>query len=345
VGGLTAVAHTNTLSFIITIIALPLMWYFARSNAMELGGPEMVFPQKYLAANPVGMWNDPVMPFSFIFATYVLLFLIYMQAPWYAQLMTAAKNEKIAYASMGIGAILIVILYGIAIQVAAYVKVGFPDLSDPQLALAMAINNWVPIGISGLLLAVILAIGQTTMGTIWNNIVSITSNDIYKRIFHPEASDHKMLKFSRIATLAIALFTIIVSITIVDQVINTLFVGNVIMASLFFPALGGFLWWKTGEKTVWITTILSIVTGFGLIIWVNQTAGYDINDWMFLYYVIICPIIIVLGIVISHFEKPTDKYLAKKARFFDKVGSPWFGKKAYLRKEKMTAKQNKIAFS
>lgn len=330
VGGMTAVAHTNTFSFIITLIALPLIWYFTRGEAISLGGLEQVFPEKYLSLSPVGMWSDSVMPFSMILSTYFLLFLIYMQAPWYAQLMTAAKNEKVAYSSMAIGAILIVLLYGLSIQVAAYVKVGFPNLEDPQLALAMAINNWAPLGIAGLMLAVILAIGQTTVGTIWNNIVSIASNDIYKRIFNPVASDKKMLRISRLTTLAVALFTIVVSITIIDQVINTLFVGNIIMASLFFPALGGFLWWRTGEKAVWVTTITSIISGFGLLLLVYQTQTLDINDWMFIFYVIISPVIIIIGIIISHFEKPKEEFLIKKARFFEKVGDPWFGKKEYL---------------
>ena len=332
VGGLTAVAHTNTLSFIITLIALPLMWYFTRSSAIGTDGLEQVFQDKYLSLNPFGMWNDSVMPFSFILSTYILMFLIYMQAPWYAQLMTAARNEKIAYASMGIGALIIVLLYGLSIQIAAYVRVGFPNLADPQLALAMAINNWLPVGLSGLMLAVILAIGQTTMGTIWNNIVSITSNDIYKRILNPDATERTLLRFSRLTTLAVALFTIVVSITIVDQVINTLFVGNVIMASLFFPALGGFLWWRTGEKAVWITTIASIVLGFGSILWVNQAENMGINDWMFLYYVIISPLVIILGIIISLIEKPSEQFMVKRIHFFLKVGAPWFGKKEYLKK-------------
>ncbi len=307
------------------------MWYFARASAGELGGLEQVFPQQYLSPNPLGMWNNPVMPFKFIFATYVLLFLIYMQAPWYAQLMTAAKNEKTAYASMGIGAVLIVLLYGLSLQIAAYVRVGFPDLTDPQLALAMAINHWVPIGVGGLMLAVILAIGQTTMGTIWNNIVSIASNDIYKRIIDPMASEKKLLRVSRLLTIAIALFTIVVSITIVDQVINTLFVANLIMASLFFPALGGFLWWNTGEKAIWITTVVSIVAGFLTFVWHTLTDGLDINSWMFLYYVIICPLIVILGIIISHFEKPSKQFMIKRVAFFDLVGAPWFGKKEYYK--------------
>jgi solute:Na+ symporter, SSS family len=330
VGGLTAVAYTNTFSFIITLVALPLLWYLTKTNAMELGGLQQVFPDQYLSLNPKGMWNDMFLPFSLIVSNYVLLFLIYMQAPWYAQLMTAAKNEKTAYTSMIIGTILIVFLYGLSIQTAAYVRVGFPDLDDPQQSLAMAINHWVPIGLKGVILAVILAIGQTTMGTIWNNIVSIATKDIYKRIIAPGATETKMLFLSRVITIVVAVITIIVSITIVDQVINTLFVANIFMASLFFPALGGFLWWRTGEKAIWITTIISIVVGFTTLAWHDAS---EFNNWMFLFYVIISPIIVVSGIVISFFEKPTPEFIAKKVAFFDKVGAPWFGKKEYLKQK------------
>lgn len=331
VGGLTSVAYTNSFSFVITLIALPLMWYFVRSHAIDLGGVEKVFQDKYLVANPTGMWNDPVMPFSFIFSTYVLLFLIYMQSPWYAQLMSAAKNEKVAYVSMIVGTVLVVVFYGLSLQTATFVKVGFPNLEDPQLALPTAISQWVPIGIRGLVLAVIFAIGQTTMATIWNNSVSIITNDIYNRIIDPKASEKKLLRFSRILTVAIALFTIVVSITIVDQVINTLFVANIFMASLFFPALGGFLWWRTGEKAIWITTITAIVAGFTTFIWTKHTSPNNINTWMFLYYVIISPSIIIMGIIISHFEKPSARFMVKRIAFFDKVGAPWFGKKAYMK--------------
>lgn len=330
VGGLTAVVHTNTLSFILTIVALPLFLYFSKVHSMELGGPAEVFPEKYLSLNPEGMWNDPILPFSLIMATWFLKFFVYMQSPWYAQLMTAAKNEKVAYISMGIGSIFIVLLYGISFQIATYARAGFTDLDDPQLSLPMVINNWLPIGVTGIVLACVFSIGQTTIASIWSNIVAITSNDIYKRILYPGASEKKTLNFSRFVTVFVALFTIVISITIVDQVINVLFLGNIIMVSLFFPALGGFLWWKTGERAVWITTIASIVVGFASYLLMKQTGVYSINDWMFTYYVIIYPIILFIGILISLVEKPTDKFMEKRVKFFDIVGQPWFGRKAYL---------------
>ena len=55
------------------------------------------------------------------------------------------------------------------------------------------------------------------------------------------------------------------------------------------------------------------------------------NDWMFIYYVVISPIIVVLGVIISHLEKPSEEFILKRITFFEKVGTPWFGKKAYLK--------------
>lgn len=339
VGGLIAISNTNKLSFIITIIVLPLVVIVVRSHSIGLGGPSMVYPERYLHFNPIGMWNDPALPFSLILGTWFIKFFVYMQSPWYAQLMTSGKNEKTSFLGIGISTIIIVILYACAFQIGTYSRVGFPDLEDPQLTFPMVTNNWLPIGLSGLFLASIFAIGQTTIATIWNNIVSIFTNDIYKRIFNPEALDKKLLNLSRFITIAIAIFTIIVSVTIIDQVIHVLFIGNVLMASLFFPTLGGFLWWKTGEKAVWITTITSLVTGFGSALAMSQSKIYDVNDWTFFYYVIICPIIILLGIVISHFEKTSEELTAKKIKFFDIVGAPWFGKKIYLECKNKAAKK------
>src|SRR5690606_18200615 len=196
-------------------------------------------------------------------------------------------------------------------------RAGFTDLDDPQLSLPMVINNWLPIGVTGIVLACVFSIEQTTIASIWSNIVAITSHDMYTRILYPGASEKQTLNFSRFVTVFVALFTIVISITIVDQVINVLFLGNIIMVSLFFPALGGFLWWKTGERAVWITTIASIVVGFASYLLMKQTGVYSINDWMFTYYVIIYPIILFIGILISLVEKPTDKFMEKRVKFFD----------------------------
>jgi Na+/proline symporter len=329
-GGLTSVAYTNTFSFVITIIALPVLWFFARSHAVELGGVETVFDEKYLAPNPSGMWEDSILPFRFIFSTYFLGFFLYMQAPWNAQNMFAAKNERIAYGGMAMATALIVILYGLSIQTAVFTKVGFQHLDDPQNALPFAVTYLLPVGIRGILLAVILAVCQTTMASIWNNTVSIFTQDVYRQWISPKASEKRVLFTSRAMTLGIAVFTIIVSITLVDQVINVFYFANMFIASLFFPVLGGFLWWRAGEKASWISAILGIASGLTIHFLVKQTNPEVLNSWMLPYYAIAVPCTIGLGIIISHLERPRKAFLEKKAAFYQKVGAPWFGKKAYF---------------
>jgi solute:Na+ symporter, SSS family len=335
-GGLVSVSFTNLLSFIFAFVALPCLFIISYIKANELGGLNTVFESKYLSFNILNAWNSPVVSFKYIFTIYVLSLFVYVNSPWYGQIMFATKNEKVAYRGVFIATLLTCGAYWILTYVAAYAKVGFPNLDDPQNALPMIILHWMPVGIKGLTLALVFSIAQTTMATIWNNNVSIITNDIYKGIFRPKASDKQILKFSRILTLVIVLFTIVISLLFVDIVLKVLFVANICMVSLFFPGLFGFLWWRTGVKAAWITTILGIISGWAIFLlkeFANESLPIYMQnqDWLFLFCCIIIPVIIVIGIIISLLEKQSNEYIAKRVDFFNKVGAPWVGKQEYLK--------------
>lgn len=346
-GGLLSVAWTNMLSFIVTIFALPALFFISRANANSLGGLSTVFDSKFLSFNVLGMWNDPVFPFEFIFTLYALLFLIYMLSPWYAQIMFATKDEKTAYKGMFIATIIVILIYWFSIETAAFVKVGFPNLDDPQEALARAITSWMPAGIKGITLALIFAVCQTTMATIWNNNASIITQDIYRGLINPLASEKRVLFISRSLTLLIAVFTIVVSITLVDVVIQVMFFANIFMVSLFFPGVGGFLWWKAGKRASWVAAILGIISGWTIFFskkFLNESLPlwFQNHDWLFIYCCVAAPIVIIIGIAISLIEKPDEKYTMKKTLFYIKVGKPWFGKKEFLKHKNNIKLKNAI---
>jgi solute:Na+ symporter, SSS family len=342
-GGLVSVSFTNLLSFIIALVALPCLFIISCIKANELGGLNAAFENKYLSYNILKTWDDPILSFKFLFTVYLFGFFVYLNSPWYGQIMFATKNEKVAYKGVFIATLLTFGVYWVAIYVAAYARVGFPDLKDPQYALPMVILNWMPVGIKGLTLALIFSIAQTTMATIWNNNVSIIAQDIYKGIFRPEASDKNILRFSRILTLFIALFTIIISLLFVDIVLKVMFVANIFMVSLFFPGVFGFFWWKTGEKAIWITTILGIISGWTIFL-LKEFANENLpiylqqQDWLFLYCCIITPTIIIIGIITSLLEKENKESIASRVDFYNKVGPPWVGKKEYLKYKKILDK-------
>jgi Na+/proline symporter len=200
----------------------------------------------------------------------------------------------------------------------------------------MVILNWMPVGIKGFTLALIFSIAQTTMATIWNNNVSIITQDIYRGIFKPKATDKQTLKFSRILTLVIALITIVITLLFVDVVLKVMFLANIFMVSLFFPGLFGFLWWRTGIKAVWVTTILGIISGWTIYLlkeFANESLPLYLQqqDWLFLYCCLITPAIIIIGIILSRLEKQTHESIARRVDFFNKVGPPWVGKQEYLK--------------
>ena len=342
-GGLVSVSFTNLLSFIIALVALPCLFIFSSIRANELGGLNTAFEARYLSYNILNTWNDPVISFKFIFTVYLLSFFVYMNSPWYGQIMFASKNEKVAYKGIFIAGLLTCGIYWGAIYVAAYAKVGFPNLDDPQKALPMVILNWMPVGIKGFTLALIFSIAQTTMATIWNNNVSIITQDVYRGIFRPKASDKQTLKFSRILTLAIALITIVITLIFVDVVLKVMFLANIFMVSLFFPGLFGFLWWRTGIRAVWVTTILGIISGWSIYLlkeFANESLPLYLQsqDWLFLYCCIITPTIIIIGIIISLLEKQDNETISRRVDFFNKVGAPWIGKQDYLKYKRILEK-------
>ena len=112
--------------------------------------------------------------------------------------------------------------------------------------------------------------------------------------------------------------------------------ANIFMVSLFFAGVGGFLWWKIGKKAAWVTAILGVISGW-LIFSLKELANdslpsfFQNHDWLFLYCIIITPIILIIGVIISFVERQDKEYLAKKVAFFSKVGDPWFGKSEYYR--------------
>lgn len=335
-GGLLTVAWTNMLSFLLTIVALPLLFFISWKNASVMGGMGTVFEPRYLSVNPQGMWFDKILPFEFIFTLYFLLFLVYMLSPWYAQIMFSTKDEKTAFKGMFFTTILVALVYLLSILTSAFVRVGFPNLTDPQEAMAQAIVFWMPVGIRGLMLALIFAVCQTTMATIWNNNVSLVAQDFYRGIINPGASEKKMLLVSRALTLLLAVGTMIVSIYFVDVVIEVMLFGNIFMVSLFFAGVGGFLFWHVGKKAAWMTTILGILSGVTIFFmknnYNNALPGWLQNhDWLFLYCCIAMPVVVAVGTAIALSEKSDEDYLNKKVSFFTKVGSPWFGKSKFLK--------------
>ncbi len=111
------------------------------------------------------------------------------------------------------------------------------DTNDTNYIFLSFVTQQLPIGIVGLLIAIIFlaAMGSTASGL--NSLASTTVVDFYKRIFKKEASDKKYLTASRWATVAWGLFCIVVAFYAAR--LGNLIEAVNILGSLFYGTILG----------------------------------------------------------------------------------------------------------
>lgn len=89
----------------------------------------------------------------------------------------------------------------------------YPDLPEGQerLGYVMAMKDYLPAGLKGLLITAFLAAYMSTISTQLNWGAGYLVNDLYKRFIRPEASDQRLVRVSRIVTVLIMIAAAIVS--------------------------------------------------------------------------------------------------------------------------------------
>lgn len=322
-GGLVSVAWTDLASAILVAIGVPVLLGFAYWNAGGFAGLAEAFDAKYLTWQTTSMMDDPFLPFSLILGIVLGNVLNGQGYPWTAQRMFAAKDEQTAFRSMLVAAALVSVLYMMPIATSAFARVRFDGLEDPELGFAYAVVNWLPVGITGLMLAVILAIAQTTVSSIWNTTASMLSHDVYKQLLRPEASSEQVLRIGRWSTVFIAAFSFLVSLWL-TQVLSGLYLAIIFRLCLNFAIWGGFLWYRANRASAWVSMVIGVTLG----LYFNATIPG--NGWITYMNLAGNGLLILGGIVASLAWHPSEEEERERVRFFVKVGAPLMGKRHFL---------------
>nr|WP_299171949.1 sodium:solute symporter family protein [uncultured Allomuricauda sp.] len=113
-----------------------------------------------------------------------------------------------------------------------------------EVILPKIINNHIPIGIKGLLLAGLLAAFMSTFSAFVNSAPAYIVNDIYKKYFKPKATNKHYIKASYIASFSVVALGVIMgffaeSINSLTLWISTSLYGGYIAANLL-----KWIWWR-----------------------------------------------------------------------------------------------------
>ncbi|MEO0471993.1 MAG: sodium:solute symporter [Bacteroidota bacterium] len=162
------------------------------------------------------------------------------------------------------------------------------DLNDKDKIFLTFVVNYLPIGLVGLLVAVILSAAMSSTSAELNALATTTVVDIYKRLIDPDGSEAQYLMASRIITLAWGILAIFVALFASE-------LGNLIQAvnllgSLFYPVILGlfmvaFFMKHIGGHAVFLAGILTeilVIAMYRLPISFPET--FEWLDFGFLWY-------------------------------------------------------------
>ncbi len=235
-----------------------------------------------------------------------------------AQRMMSAKNEK--------HSLLATLFFQVAhytlrpwpwIIVALSAIVLYPDLpaADKGLGYVKAMNDFLPVGLKGLLLATFFAASMSTIATHLNWGTSYFINDFYKRFVKPNESDKHYVSASRWMTVVF----MIVAVLITNFMSTISGVWSFVLecgAGLGLVLILRWFWWRVNA----ISEIVATITPFA-VYGVLHFGNFGIKFPETLY--VIVPITTVAWVITSFITKPTNE--DRLLEFYKRVHPGGFG--------------------
>ena len=202
------------------------------------------------------------------------------------------------------------------------------SLGDLEIILPKVINNHVPVGIKGLLLAGLLAAFMSTFSAFVNSGPAYIVNDIYKKYFKPNESNKHYIKASHIASFAVVILGVVMgffadSINSITLWITSALYGGYVAANFL-----KWIWWRfNGWGYFWGMTSGLIIATLQFLIDQNKAnfeAGTLLNDLAQIPAIYLFPIIFSFSLLGSFlgtfFTAPTSMDTLKS---FYKNVHPW----------------------
>ena len=234
VGGMRAVVATDMLQFSVLAISIPLALIFGVINAGGLGAVLQSVPVEHIS-----------FPGNLSYITMASLFLSLLLGealvPPYVQRLFIARNESVTRRAT-IGSGLMSIPFFVCAGAVGLVALVLSPSLDSNMALPYVIQNALPIGLSGLAQAGIIAVVMSSADSYLNAASIATIHDIYRPIKGDNISPERELKLMRFATLAIGAFSVLFALSI-ESVLEILlysynFWSPIVLVPLVMAILG-----------------------------------------------------------------------------------------------------------
>ncbi len=281
-GGLKAVAYTNVYQMILLIVVSATLTIVGFVKVGGIGGLSAAVPTDY--------WNlfrpnsDPDFPWLPIVLGYPIM------GVWFwctdqsmVQPVLAARDLNEGQRGANFTGWLKILDVPLYILPGILCLALYPNLQNPDEAYMTMVTNLFPMGMVGLVMAVLTAALVSTIGSALNALSTVFTMDIYVKRFNPGATQTEIISMGRRVTIVGAIVSVIICVAI--DSIQGLNLFNIFQSVLGFIAppmaavfLFGVFWKRTTARAanmaLTIGTVFSIGVGI-LYLWVLPAEQYD----------------------------------------------------------------------
>jgi SSS family solute:Na+ symporter len=260
-GGQYSIIRTDFAQFAILTVGILISLGFVLVRVGGISGLTASLSSEYFSF-PVSInfgWYDLVLFLILTGSTYIVGPDIYSR-------LFCARDEKVARSSVLWAALIAIPVAFVIVLIGMGAKVLFPEIASEQ-AFPTVIENLLPIGVSGLVVAALLAAIMSSADTVLLTTSTILSQDIYKRI-SPDMSERKSLIVSRLGVVIIGVLALVVALEL-KGIISSLFLAYTVFTSgLVVPVVAGF--YKDKLKVNSAGAIAAIIGGGGTALAINR---------------------------------------------------------------------------
>ena len=281
-GGLAAVIWTDvvqsaiyvggTLVGLVTIAHLVPGGWSAIHSAAATAGKLQVFDFSPSLWKPYTFWSGVIGGTFFTTASHGTDQLI-------VQRLLAARGQKqSATALLTSGAAILfqfALFLTVGIMLWAYYRVPSTAFGRPDRIYPTFIVSRMPHGISGLLIAAILAAAMSNLSAALNSLSSSAIMDFYARL-RPQSDEKTKMRLSRLATLGWALVLFGLAVIALHKVGRVVEVGLQIASVAYGALLGAFLLGTLTRRANQLGAMIGMVCGFGieLYLWLGTSVPW-----------------------------------------------------------------------
>jgi SSS family solute:Na+ symporter len=207
IGGFTAVAYTDTIQTVIMIVGCSIMLFIGLDKVGGWSGLMEKVPEAMVIAKPV---EDPVYPFWGILATafYAGIFYWGIDQVNVQRTLAAPNLQQARWGAMFAVFLKLFPVFIFALPgVIAFALFPGLDGDESQQTFIVLLNQLLPSGIRGLVLASLVAALITSLIAVLNSVSTLVVRDFIME-FRPKTSEKKQVLLGRIVILIVVMFGI-----------------------------------------------------------------------------------------------------------------------------------------